>query len=223
MTRASLFAGALLAVVLPALPGRAAEVRGVISKVNADKHELLLEGKSRGFRGTTVRFAVDADTKVRFGDEDGKLGDLDVGRRVVVTFDEQDGKKTALVIRAFGAKPEGKTVGAVAGDGGVVRLVSLTEREIVVTSGPESGGEKETVYSIPKDAKIVRNDKAITLDEIKEGEKVTVEADRRDGKEVARTVYVGAAPVAKKADRKAELMKWAQRFMQMTEQMRKDR
>src|SRR5690348_9668794 len=100
--------GFLLAVlVLPLLSAAtvAAEVRGVISKVDVDRHCVMLEGRGRGARNITFTFTVDKDTKILFGDKPGELADLSPGKHVRVSFDRQGNEDVAVLIQAHGRPP----------------------------------------------------------------------------------------------------------------------
>src|SRR5215831_16014905 len=85
----------------------AVEVRGVISKVDLDKKELVLEGKGKD-RGTMFTFPLNDDTRILFGSKAGTAAELSTGKRVRVDFEERDGKKTNVVIHALFLQLGGK-------------------------------------------------------------------------------------------------------------------
>jgi hypothetical protein len=204
--------------------GYAAEMRGVISKVDLEKNELILEGKGKA-RGHAYTFNLSKDTRVQFGSEQFTVADLAVNRKVVITFDERNTNHVALIIKVAGPKPEAKTPAGAEAPAATVKLIALSEREIVVAAPSSQGGESEKTYVVPKDAKITRDDMPIQLEDIKEGDRVVVDAETHDGKDIVRSIRIGGkATTAKKKDMKPEdLMKWVRKFLQMAEQARQNR
>jgi hypothetical protein len=86
----------LLAVVGVAI---ADEVKGKITKVDADKKTITVEDKDKK---ATV---IDAgDAKVKLGKKDGAFGDLKVDQAVTVTFDKKGDKNVASEIKGGKAK-----------------------------------------------------------------------------------------------------------------------
>jgi hypothetical protein len=217
----------LMAGLLVAGTASAEEIRGVISKVDPVNKELLVEGKGKGARGQTFRFALTADTRILFGSEAGAVADLLVDKRVHVTYDEQDGKRAALVIHANYPKPEGKVaVGTDGGLAGKVQLINRSDREIVIVGS----GDKETTLTLPETVKIDREGKSIGLEDLKEGERVAVDADKKDGKWVVRALHVGGstAPASvpgkdEKAERREKAMKILEMVLQRLERMREEK
>lgn len=203
--------------------GYAAEMRGVISKVDLEKNELILEGKGKA-RGHAYTFNLNKDTRVLFGSEQFTVADLAVNRKVVITFDERN-NNVALIIKVAGPKPESKTPAGAEASPATVKLIALSVREIVVAAPSSQGGESEKTYVVPKNAKITRNDMPIQLEDIKEGDRVVVDAEIHDGKDIVRSIRIGGkATTAKKKDMKPEdLMKWVRTFLQMAEQARQNR
>jgi hypothetical protein len=199
----------------------AAEIKGVIAKLDPEKKELLVEGKGKA-RGLTFHFALTDDTRVLFGSKAGVLTDLLADKRVRVAYDEHDGKQIAMVIHALYAKPEAKNTPK-AGEGlaGKVQLINRTEREIVIVGS----GNAETTLSLAENAKIDREGKEITIDEVKEGEGVRAEAEQKEGKWIARALHLGvtAAPApaqSAKAERRERLMKILEAVLQELQRMR---
>jgi hypothetical protein len=162
---------------------------------------------------------------VLFGSEQFTVTDLAVNRKVVITFDERNTNHVALIIKVAGPKPEAKTPAGAEAPAATVKLIALSEREIVVAAPSSQGGESEKTYVVPKDAKITRDDMPIQLEDIKEGDRVVVDAETHDGKDIVRSIRIGGkATTAKKKDMKPEdLMKWVRRFLQMAEQARQNR
>jgi hypothetical protein len=201
--RSSFFA--LLAGVTFAMSALGAEVRGVISKVDPQKGQLVLEGRSRGARGTSMTFVLDKDTQILIGRQPGKLGDLPVGKRARVVYEDHAGRLTALRITVAAvlstqATPKTKSGAVISAEAGAVagtlRRVALTDREIVIIGpGPKGGPDLETTLFVPNEAKITRGEKAMSFDDLKEGDQVVAYSEKRDGFLQAKTIEVGTATV----------------------------
>jgi hypothetical protein len=216
----------------------AVEIRGVITKIDPDKKELVIEGKGKD-RGTIFTFSLADDTRILIGSKTGTAADLAAGKRVRVDYEERDGKRTNVVVHAFFLQlkgTEGKpatTTSATAGAGsGTVRLINHEDREIVVVAGGGKGKEAETTLLVPKDVKVQRGDKATDLNELKEGEMLNYEADQKEGKLTAKSLRVGAAdpnakattpapPAPAKGEKGEKAMMLLQRLMKLMDQMEK--
>lgn len=75
---------------------------------------------------------------------------------------------------------------------GVLRRVARTDREVVVVWGGANGRqEQEATIFVPADARVLRDGKATSLDDLKEGENAVVHAQTKDGKRIATEVAVG--------------------------------
>jgi hypothetical protein len=214
----------------------AVEVRGVIAKIDADKKELILDGKGKD-RGKTFTFPLTDDTRVMLGSKAGTAADLTAGKRVRVDFEERDGKRTNVVIHALSLQllkgsestlaPSTPAAGGVGS--GTVRLINREDREIVVVAGDGKGKEAETTLLVPKEVKVQRGDKATDLNELKEGETLSYEADQKDGKLTAKSLRVGAAdanakaatPASAKGEKGEKAMMLLQRLMKLMDQMEK--
>lgn len=171
------------------LTAAAADVRGRITRVDLAKKELVVEGLGR-FRGETLTLTLDAKTRVQFGAAAATAEDLVSGRRARITYDETGGRMVARVIRVRGPRPERAAPAAGAVSGKLLR-VALTDREVVVMAkGPK--GETETTVAVPEKVRISRGGKALTLDDLKEGEVVTVRTEKRGGRLTAVSIQVGA-------------------------------
>jgi hypothetical protein len=212
----------------------AAEIRGVISKVDTENKELLVEGLGRGGKGITFVFLLNDDTRVLFLANVGSFGDLVVGRRTRVIYEGRDGKQIALVIRPLYPRPRSKDPDASApanSAGGVLRLINSNDREIVVVDASPKVGESETTLHIPKDLKVQRGDRATEFGDLKEGEAISFEAEKKDGKMLAKSLRVGPIdPNAKPAqasmpeNKKGEkVVKVLEIVFQLLDQMRRDR
>jgi hypothetical protein len=217
----------VLTTLTLAVTASAAEVRGVISKVDLDKNEILLEGRGKGARGRTFTFAIDQDTKVLFGDQAGTVKDLAPGKHVHVFYETRNDRTLALTIKGFALAAPATTAGAPPPADpnavtGTLQRVAFTEREIVVVGPGSQGAETETTLRVPADVKILRGDKALAFDDLKEGERVAVTAEKRDGKRTAVAIQVGDAAPAKpqKESRLQRILEIAGQVMQMAEKMR---
>lgn len=191
---------ALLAGLALAVAASAATVRGVLIRVDPAKKVIELEGRGLGVRGATLTFALSAEARVMFGDQAGTLADLEVGRRVRVEFEADGDHKVALVIHVLGTRPASPAVAVPAANGdavtGVLRRVGYSDREIVVVGPGAKGPETETSVDVPESARIVRDGKAATLDDLKEGDAVTVQVEKKDGRALALSIRVGAGPAS---------------------------
>src|SRR5215469_15893959 len=94
---------ALLAPLVLIVAAPAAEVRGVLAKVDPDKKEVVLEGRGRGARGLTFIFATNSDTHVLLGQESARLSDLVPGKRAHIAYEMQGDRRVALVIQSHGS------------------------------------------------------------------------------------------------------------------------
>jgi hypothetical protein len=195
----SSYALSLAGVVLVAVAAIGAEVRGVISKVDTDKNEVVVEGRGRGARGMAMTFVLDKDTQILIGRQPGKPGDLHVGKRARVVYEDRGGKPVAVRITvppALLAQTKPQTEPAISTNAGAItgtlRRVALTDREIVIVGGSGAGGQAvETTLFVPAQAKISRGDKAISFDDLREGESVAAHAEKRDGVLEAKSIQVG--------------------------------
>src|SRR5437773_115836 len=83
----------------------AAEIRGIITKVDPDRKEVVVEGRSRGARGLALSFQVESDTQILFGQQRGQLGELAPGKRAHVFYEVRGGRNVATLISVAGARP----------------------------------------------------------------------------------------------------------------------
>ena len=196
------------------------EVRGVVTKVDPDKKEVLLDVRARGTRGT-MTFVVDKDSQVLFGKVAGALNELATGRRVRLDYESRDGK---LVVTTIIAPPGARQVTPPAKTAdnavtGTLQRVALTDHEIVVIG---ADGKSETTFSVPESAKVMKNDKQAKLDDLKEGDKVAVVGEKRDGKLTASTIQVGGSGLPAGADksrvaRLRSILQMVDQFLEMAE------
>jgi hypothetical protein len=188
----------LFTSLLLSLTASAAEIRGVILKVDAEKNQVTIEGRGLGVRGAIMTFQLDKDTQIQVVRKPAKVADLSPGRRVRVAYEFHGDQRIALLITQLGGPPSPASPAVSASSSansvsGTLRRVSFTEREIVLISpGTTGGGEVETILSVPEDAKITKDQKAISFDELKEGEQALVQLEKRDDKLLAKSIQLGA-------------------------------
>lgn len=181
------------------------EARGLILRIDPDKQMIRLETR-RPVRGV-LNLKVDAKTEILVGGQPATLNDLAPGRRVRVVFQPHDGKPVAHVIRSFGlnlAQPQPAARPPVAlkeGEGvsGKLQRVASTEREIVVLGPGDKGQQAESTIAVPEETAITRAGKKIALDDLKEGEMVSVKTESRKGTLTAVSIQVGPAAPARPA------------------------
>ena len=218
----ALTAGLTLAAAAPA-----AEVRGVVSRVDMDKKELVLEGRGLGVRGAVLVFSLPDQTPVMFGDQAGTLSDLEVGRRVRVQYDVDDGRQVVRAIHVLGgpkpaAAPSPVTALPTTGDAltGVLRHVGYSDREVTVIGPGPKGAATETTVAVPESARIVKDGKEATLDDLKEGDTATVQVEKKDGPPTAASIQVGAGgPGAKAAKPKADVIPKLRLLLKIADQL----
>jgi cold shock CspA family protein len=182
------------------------EVRGLIVRIDPDRHHLQLEARGPR-RGAMLDLTVGPKTQVHIGGQRAALGDLAPGRRIRVVFEQRDGKPVALEIRAFGlgllaprpapapAPAADLPVPRKAGEGvtGTLQRVALTDREVVVIGPGDKGPQTETTIAVPEKTSITRDGKPIALEALKEGETVTVKTEMRKDQPTALSIQVGQA------------------------------
>jgi hypothetical protein len=241
--------GFVLSILTPLLltvAASAAEVRGVIARVDPDRGEIVLEGRGLRARGVTFTFTVDRDTRILFGHEPGKLTDLAPGKRITITFEVHGDRAAALLIEAHGspavapaAAPAPAPAPAPAAPAapadaitGTLQRLALTEREIVVIGPGPKGPETETTIAVPDNVRVTRGDKAVAFEELKEGEQVAVTAEKRGGKLTATGIYAGGArppaaaaapPPTTKGERLQKVLTIVGHVLRTLEEMRDNR
>jgi hypothetical protein len=192
------------ALLVFAARAAAEDVRGVIVKVDPEKKLLVLEGKSKGYKGVVLRLRVSEDTEIVVGRKSAKLADLATGKRARVLFETQGDEQVALrismvslasLLEAISGTPAPETVESVPPSAtsvkGVLRRVSFTDHEIVVVSpGSAKNSEVETTFLVPDDARITHRQQSVRLTDLREGEAVAVEGENRDGRFVAKSIVV---------------------------------
>jgi hypothetical protein len=186
--------------LLAAGPALAGDIRGIIVRVDLDRHEVQIEGRGLGRRGLGMTFHCGKDTQVRFGREVGNLADLTPGRRVRVVYDGPHAVSVEVSGLRRTPRPEGKPVGPIPAPGpkedantvsGMLQRVSYAEREIVLIGPGPQGPETETIVSVPKDVRVSKDGKLIAFENLKDNQPATVQTEKRDGKLLARSIQVG--------------------------------
>src|SRR5205807_1837487 len=87
---------------------------------------------------------------------------------------------------------------------GVLQRVARTDREVVVIGPGDRGPETETTVAVPEGTPVTRGGKEVGLEGLKEGDPVTVRAERRAGRLTATALQVGPpAPEATVAQKPA--------------------
>jgi hypothetical protein len=98
-----------------------------------------------------------------------------------------------------GAAPAMPTTTVPNGIAGILRRVSRTDRELVILGDPGAGKPPtETTVFVPAEARITRDQRPISFDDLKEGEAAVVVAQSKEGRLEAQTVTIGQ-PVAGQA------------------------
>ncbi|HBI41626.1 MAG TPA: hypothetical protein DDY78_02055 [Planctomycetales bacterium] len=224
------FALALIAGLTLAAAAPAEVMRGVVTRVDLDKKELDLEGRVGGVRRVMTTFALSDKTSVLFGDHAGAPTDLMKGLRVRIEFEEPS--FVAQVIHVLNGRrpaaavvPDVPPVPAVPMDGdaltGVLRRIGYSDREVVLVGPGPKGAETETTVAVPAAAKIVKDGKDATLDDLKEGDGAAVQVEAKDGRPSALSIQVGpgVAPVPEK--RGAKMLPKIRKALQMVDQLLK--
>jgi Cu/Ag efflux protein CusF len=225
MSRLRYALGLSLALCLP-LTALADQVRGLITRIDLKKKEVVIEGRGLGpARGQMLRLRVDADTQVFVGGEPAKLEDLQIGKRVRVVFEHQGKQAVAQTIRVPDLR---KVVGAIAGAvggappadpdpdaappepgapatppppdantvTGTLQRVALTDRELVVIGPGSKGPRTETTVAVLEKVAIKRGEGAVAFDTLKEGETVTIKTEKRKGRLTAVSIQAGVVPAS---------------------------
>lgn len=186
----------------------AEDVRGVVVHVVSQRGELTVQVRGHGPRGLSLSFTITNETAIEVGHQPATPADLRPGARVRVLYELRDGRRLALAVTVraplglsvTAAKPGAPAAPAAPADPnaavGTLQRVALTDREIVVVGPAQAGLEEETTFIVPETATIMRDGRPVKLEDLKEGERVSVRGEKRDGKLVASAITVGMAPLA---------------------------
>jgi cold shock CspA family protein len=154
---------------------------------------------------------------VQINRQPAQLADLQPGQRVRVLVETDNGRRAALAIAARGPLPfQAKSSPAPLDPNavsGTLQRVALSDREIVVVGRGSNGQESETTFAVPDNAAISRDGKPIKLDDLKEGEHVSVRSEQRDGKMSAAAIQAGGSAVAQDAGKNSRIER-IRRFLQ---------
>jgi Cu/Ag efflux protein CusF len=216
---------------------KADEARGVVTRIQPDRGELSIQLHGRGARGVSLTFVLNKETQIQLGHDAGHVADLKPGDRVRVFYEHRDGQRIAVSVstRGLGKLPLenlGKLLQqeppisapanspAAATDPGAVtgtlQRVALSDREIVVV-GPGAGGqEAETTFAVPESTAIVKDGKPLKLEDLKEGERVAVKGEKKNGKMTAQAIQVGTGPMAQEPAKNSRVEK-LRRLLQMAD------
>ncbi|HEY7326950.1 MAG TPA: hypothetical protein VH592_04895 [Gemmataceae bacterium] len=203
------------------------EARGRIVQIDPDKKQLRLETR-RPQRAGVLDLKLDDKTQILIAGQPATLKDLAPGRRIRVVFEMRDGKATAQVIRSFGlnlaqlqpAAPQPAAPKEGEGVAGTLQRVASTDREIVVLGPGAKGPQTETTIAVPEETAITREGKKITLDDLKEGESVTVKTESRKGRLTAISIQVGqAAPERSAVPPRRNLIPRLRQVLQMADEL----
>jgi hypothetical protein len=174
-------------------PAFADEMRGIIQKVDQEKGELIVETVGLGRRGLPMTFRLTNETRASVNGQTAALADVPTGVRARVDYEVRDGTRLArgIAVRALLRKPQPAPADDTRVTGAIQRI-SFTEREIVVsTPGARGQGQAEATFVIPEYVSITKDKKAVKLDDIREGEQVTVFTQMRDGKKEVASMVIG--------------------------------
>lgn len=196
------FSLSLAAGLILVAAASADEARGRVIQIDPDKKQLRLETRWP-VRGV-LDLKIDAKTQILIGGQPATLNDLAPGRRIRVLFQPRRGKPVAQVIRSFGLNlfqppPAGRPVVPMKeGEGvtGTLQRIGLADSEIVVIGPGAKGPETESIIAVPEKVAITRDGKKIALEDLKEGEAVTVKTESHKGKLTAVSIQAGQAAAA---------------------------
>jgi hypothetical protein len=172
-------------------------------------------------------FAIAEQTQIQVGRQPAAFGDLQPGQTVRILYEVQDGRRVALGIAAHGiakkpVAPSGEAVVDPNGIRGALVRVAVSDREIVVMVGV-GGSEKEMTFQVAEPCKITKDGKPMAFDALKEGERVAVTVEKREGKDWAVAIQVGdkAAGSAlaghSRVEKLRQILKMADAFLEQLE------
>jgi hypothetical protein len=198
----------LLALLLAGGAAFSEDVHGVIVKVDSANKELVLEGRHRPFKGIVLHLKLRDDTEILVGQKPGKIEDLVIGKHARVLFETRGNEQVILRVKMSAGlqalqallapespEPPASVIQKSPQDGssvsGVLRRVSLTDREIVVIgAGAARKSEVETTFVVPENVKISRQQAVLRFEDLREGQQVAVSGEKRDGQLEAKTIEV---------------------------------
>jgi hypothetical protein len=234
--------GSVFCLLLLSEAVQADEARGTISRIDPDRRQIVVVVNGRGVHHMPMTFHLDENSQITAGKEAAKITDLRTGQRARIYYEMRDGRRMAVGITVRGRLGDidlGGALGGILGGAapskngepplasepqdanairGVLQRVAITDREIV-TVGPNSKGEGEveTTISVPQSASVTRDGQPIKFEDLKEGQSVTVHADSKNGKIVARDVQLGSAPPRPAATAKTDRIEKIRRFLKLVD------
>ena len=173
---------------------------GRVKSVDVDGGKIVVMTRKRGEKKPVEKtFVINAETKVKVGNEDKTLQDLGEGKNVTIMFkggeEGEDAVATLIMMRlpmAFGK----------------IKSVDAAAKKMVITT--RKRGKKETVemtFLVDEDTKIRVGRDEKTLEDLAEGNNVTVEYKEAKEGEDATAVNVRARtaqPRRKRPEKKKE-------------------
>jgi hypothetical protein len=177
-------------------------------------------------RGVTLRFELDKDTRIVFGQTPAEPADLTPGRHVHVSYEMHGERAVAQLIHALGSPPARVVPAAGEAITGTLQRVALTDREIVVVGPGKDGSETETIFAVSDTTKITRGERSVSLEDLKEGDQVAVTGEKRGNRWTATAVQVGggaqpANPSAAKTDRLGKILTIVGKVLEIVGDMRR--
>jgi hypothetical protein len=130
------------------------QIRGRISRIDLKKKEIVVQGLGPT-RGQSVKMRVTADTQILFAGKPIQLAELDIGKRVKVLYDDEDGRCVAQCIRAgelqrvLGGLMEAAAQSGLGGQGGLGGLGGLGGRRPAAPVEPAEPGDVPPVPGEP--------------------------------------------------------------------------
>jgi hypothetical protein len=209
------------------------EVRGVIVKVDTERHELVVQVQGRALRGLPMTFRIGKDIPVIIGREPADLPALQPGERVRVLYESRDGERVAVGVTVRGPLHQPAAAPApVPADPntiiGVLSRVAFIDREIVVLAPGPDGKPAETTIAVPETAKITKGKEPLKFDDLKEGEKVAVRTDKHDGTLTAAAIDIGpllpppGSDKNARIDRLRQFLRFADYYLQQMKDKKRD-
>src|SRR5437879_6235923 len=92
----------LTVILLLSLTAAAEEFRGIVVKVDAKNHELVVDGRGRRQRGNELAFMLDKETQIQIGNQSIKVDAPTPGKRVRVVYEMQAGERVAVRVTVLG-------------------------------------------------------------------------------------------------------------------------
>lgn len=214
---------ALLLLLGLASASAAEEVRGVVTKIDRDKKVMEIETRGRRARRMPMTFEIGKDAMITVGRQPADLSSVQAGDRVFISFENRDGRNVATRVSTLGLRMAlaGANPAKTSPDNmiaGTLARVDAKEREIVVMS-PDPGGDghSEVRLKVAESAHVNRDQKAASLEDLKEGDHILVRADQ--GEETALEIQAGkfdlpAELPANRRERLKQLFQAADRILQ---------